>query len=103
LLVLFFILDVALTFVTPALTFTTSSARGAFSIGVTMLRVFWPASAPYALMPALIFILGAQAFLGPFIGAGGALVATALAGLLSLALKGATVAFYLRHLPAPRN
>jgi len=103
LLVLFLILDVALTFVTPALTFTTSSARRALSIGVAALRATWPAAAPYALTPALIFILGAQTLLGPIVGPGGALVATALAGLLSLALKGATVAFYLRHLPAPSS
>jgi hypothetical protein len=102
LLVLFFILDVALTFVTPALTFTTSSAKGALSVGLAMLRAHWPASAPYVLTPALIFILGAQTLLAPMVGQGGVLAATALAGLLSLALKGATVAFYLRHLPAPR-
>jgi hypothetical protein len=102
-LALFFILDVALTFVTPALTFTTGSARSALSIGLAMLRDHWPASAPYALTPALVVVLGTQTLLQPVTGPGGALVGTALAGLLALALKGATVAFYLRHLPAPRG
>jgi hypothetical protein len=100
-LVLFFVLDVVLTFVTPALTFTTSSARSALSIGVAMLRRQWPAAAPYALTPALVVILGAQTLLEPIIGPAGALVGTALACLVELALKGATVAFYLRHVPAP--
>jgi hypothetical protein len=99
-LVLVFALDVLLTFVTPALTFATSSARTAFSIGLGMLRANWPAAAPYALTPALVVIFGTQAVLQPVIGPGGALVGTALAGLLALALKGATVAFYLRRRPA---
>jgi hypothetical protein len=102
-LVLVFVLDVLLTFVTPALTFTTTSARTAFSIGLAMLRTHWPAAAPYALTPALVVIFGTQAALQPVIGPGGALVVAALAGLLALALKGATVAFYLRHLPVPRS
>jgi hypothetical protein len=41
--------------------------------------------------------------LEPVIGPVGALVAQALAGLLALAIKGATVAFYLRHPPAPSS
>jgi hypothetical protein len=96
-----FVIDVALTFVTPALTFTTSSARSALSIGLAMLRGHWPAAAPYALTPALAVILGTQTLLQPVVGPVGAFIASALAGLLSLALKGATVAFYLRRLPAP--
>lgn len=95
-----FIFDVALTFVTPALTFTTSSATSAVYIGLSMLRACWPAAAPYALTPALFIILGTQIVLEPVIGPVGALVAQALAGLLALAIKGATVAFYLRHPPA---
>lgn len=100
-LVLVFILDVVLTFVTPALTFTTSSARTALSVGLAMLRRHWPAAAPYALTPALVVIFGTQTVIEALIGPGGAVIATALAGLLALALKGATVAFYLRHPPAP--
>jgi hypothetical protein len=98
-LALFFMLDVALTFVTPALTFTTSSVTHAVSLGIAMLRTHWPAAAPYALTPALGVILGAQILLEPVIGTGGTFAATALAGLLALALKGATVGFYLRHRP----
>ena len=102
-LVLFFVLDVALTFVTPALTFTTSSARSALSIGVDMLRARWPAAAPYALTPALVVILGTQTVVQPLTGPAGAFVGSAVAGLFALALKGATVAFYLRHPPAPSS
>jgi hypothetical protein len=65
-----------------------------------MLRAHWPAAAPYALTPALVVILGAQTLLQPVIGTVGTFIATALAGLLALAIKGATVAFYLRHPPA---
>jgi hypothetical protein len=100
-LVLVFLVDVAFTFVTPALTFTTSSAREALSIGFAILRANWPAAAPYALTPALVVILGAQTLLQPVVGTGGTFLATAVAGLLALAIKGATVAFYLRHQPAP--
>jgi hypothetical protein len=100
-LLVIFIFDVALTFVTPALTFTTSSAANAIYIGLSMLRACWPAAAPYALTPALFIILGTQIVLEPLIGPVGALIAQALAGLLALAIKGATVAFYLRHPPAP--
>jgi hypothetical protein len=100
-LVLFFIVDVALTFVTPALTFDTPSATRALSSGIAMLRTHWPAAAPYALTPALVLILGTQALIEPVAGPGSALVATAVAGLVALALKGATAAFYLRHRPEP--
>jgi hypothetical protein len=99
--VMSFVLDVALTFVTPALTFTTLSARRALSIGVDMLRAHWPAAAPYALTPALVVIFGTQMVVQPLAGPAGAVVASAAAGLFALALKGATVAFYLRHPPAP--
>jgi hypothetical protein len=101
--VLFFVLDVALTFVTPALTFTTPSARRALSIGVDMLRAQWPAAAPYALTPALVVILGTQTVVQPLTGPVGAFIGSAVAGLFALALKGATVAFYLRHPPAPTS
>jgi hypothetical protein len=101
--VMFFVLDVALTFVTPALTFTTPSARRALSIGVDMLRTHWPAAAPYALTPALVVIFGTQTVVQPLAGPAGAFVASAAAGLFALALKGATVSFYLRHPPAPTS
>jgi hypothetical protein len=71
--------DVTLTFVTPALTFATPSARRALGIGLGMLRKHWPAAAPYALTPALVTILGWEALIKPLVGPGGVVVAWSVA------------------------
>src|SRR3989442_10207954 len=46
-------MDFALTFVTPALAFTTRSAWRALGIGLAMIRQTWPRSALYVLCPPL--------------------------------------------------
>jgi hypothetical protein len=96
----FFAADVAGTFVTPALTYTTTSAREAISIGWTMLRENWRAAMPYALTPALVLLFGLRFLLVPAIGPANSVVSTAIAALIALALKGATARFYLRRRPA---
>ena len=45
--------DFALTFVAPALAFTTRSVKAALRIGIGMIRAEWPRSAPYVLIPPL--------------------------------------------------
>lgn len=88
------VIDVLLTFVTPALAYTTPSVRSAFRIGVHLLRASWPSSAPYALIPPLAVyavtrIAPTPAAVAPALIAGSA--------LLSLWFKGAIAAFYLRN------
>ena len=48
-----FLADVALTFVSPALVFTTSSAWEALRFGLRLLRTTWPNSVWYVLTPGL--------------------------------------------------
>ena len=98
--VLIFVVDIAATFVTPALTYTTTSAREAISIGWAMLRENWQAALPYALTPALVLVFGLRFLLVPLIGAENSALSTAIAALIALALKGATARFYLRRRPA---
>jgi hypothetical protein len=97
---LVFVLDVFGTFVTPALTYTTSSAREAISIGWTMLRENWREAMPYALTPALVLVLGLRFVLVPVVGPANSALSTAVAALIALALKGATAKFYLQRRPA---
>ena len=46
-------LDVALTFVTPALAFRTRRVGEAVSLGLRMIRSDWPSCAAYVLAPPL--------------------------------------------------
>jgi hypothetical protein len=91
-------MDIALTFVTSALVFTTRSARQAFRIGLSMIRQTWPRSGLYILCPPLALnmlntIYPTQI---PLV----RVVTTAGFALLALLAKGATAAFYLRERPA---
>jgi hypothetical protein len=89
--------DLALTFVTSALAFSTSSAREAIRIGLSMIRRTWPRSGLYILCPPLALnmlntIYPTQI---PLV----SLVTTSALALLALITKGATAAFYLRERP----
>lgn len=88
------VLDVVLTFVMPALAFTTRRVTDAMGIGTRMLRAEWPRDAAYALVPPLALLSVSQATnagWGPFAG-----LASLLIGLL---MKGAIAAYYLRRHP----
>jgi hypothetical protein len=89
--------DFLLTFVTPALVFTTRSAWQALRIGVSMIRQTWPGSGLYVLCPplALNMLNAIYPTHLPIV----RLVSTATFVLLALLAKGATVAFYLRERP----
>ncbi len=93
------VLDIALTFVVPALSLSTGSVREAFGLGLRMVRDERPASMWYALAPGLT--LNAFSLLLPrSLFAPGARIAIVLAAAaLSLWFKGAIVAFYVRHQP----
>ena len=91
-------IDVALTFVTPALAYSTRRTRYAISLGLRMLRSEWPSCAWYALLPPLAIAFIAQVLtqrgeLSPGI----ALASAAITTLLNLWFKGAIAAFYLRR------
>lgn len=92
------VLDVALTFVTPALAFSTGSAWQAIRIGLRTLRANWPLDATYVLVPPLLLAALSQTTTDSTTGLGLS-AAWALTGLLA---KGAIARFYLRqHTPDP--
>jgi len=88
-------IDFALTFVTPALAYTTRSALRGMGIGFAMIRQTWPRSALYVLCPPLALNL-----LHLIYPVGNSAVQWAISSLLlfvSLLAKGAIAAFYLRE------
>lgn len=99
LIVFFIAMDFVLTFVTPALSFTTRRVRDALKLGLRMIRSEWPRCALYVLAPPLaiqaIFGLRRVASLGVV----GSLVVSAVATVLGSASRGATAAFFLRRYP----
>jgi hypothetical protein len=92
------VVDFGLTFVTPALAYTTASIDRARRIGLSMVRTTWPENALYVLFPPLALQLVANL---PFsIDRGSRLLLGAsslVVVLLNLVAKGATAAFYLRR------
>ena len=91
------VLDLALTFVTPALAFSTDSVSEALRIGFRMIRQTWPRSGLYVLCPPLALNLfnAMYSIQIPLL----TLVTTAALAVLALVAKGATAAFYLRERP----
>jgi hypothetical protein len=90
-------LDLALTFVTSALTFSTRSARDALRIGLAMIRQTWPRSGLYVLCPPLALNMVNSIY--PKHIPAVSVATTAGLALLALLAKGATAAFYLRERP----
>jgi len=97
-LVYWVVLDFGLTFVTPALAFNTRLVSAALKLGLKMLRETWPRSAWYALFPPLalqLLLYQPQRVLVSNIAAVASIAV--VASLVALAVKGATVEFYMRH------
>jgi hypothetical protein len=90
-------LDLALTFVTPALVFTTRSARQAIRIGWQMIRQTWRYSRLYVVCPPLALNMLNTVY--PMQDHLVRVPATAGLAVLALLAKGATAAFYLRERP----
>jgi hypothetical protein len=88
-------IDLMLTFVVPALAFSTRSALEALRLGLAMLKTTWPECAWYALAPG--FTLGVLALALPrsVVGNGGGIGVALVGGTIALACKGAAVPFYL--------
>lgn len=96
------VIDFALTFVTPALIFTTKGASEALRIGLRLLRQTWPHAAPYVLVPPLAVVILSR-LAGGDVGWVGATVIV-LSYLVNLLAKGATASYYLRLVqPATPN
>ena len=91
--------DIVLTFVTPALAFSTSSVREAFQFAVRTVIGHWRASLPYLVSPGLV-LTGLAAVLGrSTVGPAGAVIVGIFGGMIGLWFKGATTAFYTRIWP----
>ncbi len=90
-------IDIALTFVTSALAFTTRSARQALRIGREMIGQTWPRSGLYVLCPPLA--LNMLNVIYPTNVLTISLLRSATLAVLALVAKGATAAFYLRERP----
>ena len=88
-------MDFALTFVTPALAYTTRSAARALGIGFAMIRQTWPRSAFYVLCPPLAVNILSVVY--PVSIPGARLVLDVVLALAWLLAKGAIAAFYLRE------
>jgi hypothetical protein len=95
------IMDFALTFVTPALAYTTRSARHALTIGLRTIRETWPMCACYVLTPGLASVAlvwsAPRSLLGPW----GTAAIGITVGAIALLVKGAIAAFYLRRYEPP--
>ena len=93
-----FVTDVALTFVTPALAFSTHRVREALSGGLKLITETWPASAAYTFVPPITLL--ALAALNPIgFPALVIVVLVVVSTLVGLLVKGAIAAFYLRYEP----
>jgi hypothetical protein len=91
-----FILDIALTFVTPAMALSTDSAWQALKTGIVALDRLWPRDAPYAVVPPMALTIVTRVTPNVF----GSRLVTALAGvaaqLLTMFFAGAVTLLYLR-------
>lgn len=97
------VLDIGGTFVSPALAFSTRSARRSVDIGLRMLRSEWPRCAWYALVPPLALVLLVQSIPRSTLGVIPVAGLGVLASMLGLGFKGATAAYYLRRQNVPED
>jgi hypothetical protein len=95
-------IDLLMTFVTPALAFSTYRARTAIRIGVSMIAQHWPATIGYILVPPLAILVVTSLF-GTELSIAASVAVTILTLWVSLWFKGATARFYLRHRDVGEN
>lgn len=92
-----FVLDIALTFVTPAMALSTDSAWQALKQGIVALDRRWPRDALYAVVPPMALTIVVRVAPNVF----GSRAVTALAGvaaqLLTMLFAGAVTLFYIRE------
>ncbi len=90
------LVDIFLTFVTPALAYSTKSTTKALRIGWRLLRQDWPHCAWYALTPPLALNLITRSLPRSSLAVVPAAVIGTVTWMLRLWFKGATAAYYLR-------
>lgn len=95
-LVVFFLVDTLLTFVTPALVYSTRSAKESLKLGFKFLRNTWPNSAWYVLTPGLTISAIALAIPKSDGGSVVGVVIFVASGLVAFGFRGAVVPYYLR-------
>jgi hypothetical protein len=88
---------VLLTFVTPALAFTTRRVRSALKLGLEMIRTEWPRCLPYVAIPPLVLVVGTRLISGTGQDPSLVVASSAVGALAGLWFKGAITAFYLRR------
>jgi len=92
-----FALDVAFTFVTPALAFSTDSAWSAVKIGVGTLNRLWPRDWVYAVIPPMALTILTRFVPHAFGPRWATAIAGAAAQLLTVLFAGATTLLYIRE------
>jgi len=97
------ILDFALTFVVPALAFSTTSAIAALRTGIRMIGQTWPSSGWYVFAPGLTVSLVSLLVSTHALAGWGRPVLLVLGGMVALLFRGAIVPFYLRIHPEVGN
>ena len=95
--------DFSLTFVTPALAYSTNRVGEALTLGFRMLREEWPRPIWYAVVPPLAVVVMLRVTEPAGIGIVEQMSLTAASTLLNLWFKGATAAFYLRRVEVGEN
>lgn len=91
------IVEFVLTFVTPALAYTTRRVTEALRIGIRMIKDTWPKCALYVLVPPFAVTLIARFLPAQVVEVWWRLALLPGSALLNLLFKGATAAFYLRR------
>jgi hypothetical protein len=93
------LMDIGLTFVVPALAFSTDSAVDALRRGVQMIKATWPSSAWYVIAPGLTLSFSSLVVSTHALGGLARPVLGIIGGMLAFLLRGAVVPFYLRLHP----
>jgi hypothetical protein len=91
------LVDFALTFVTPALAYSTRRVREALRMGLRMIREQWPRSSAYVIVAPLAVQLMYRVVRPTQVRAALAVPVAVASGVIGLAFKGAIARFYLRH------
>jgi hypothetical protein len=89
-------IDATLTFVSPALVYSTDRVSEAFGYGFRYIREIWPSSAIYVLTPGITLVVIGISLPASFVGVGGKVAFAGLAAVIGFAFKGAIAACYLR-------
>jgi hypothetical protein len=91
-----FLVDVALTFVVPALALNVRSVKTSIRLGWNVTKSTWPTNAWYMFTPGATLVAIAAVLPNSVASSGVYLVVGVISALLNLWFKGAIVAFYVR-------